>query len=488
MALKFRRRQKLFPGVYLNFSSKGVSTTIGIPGLNVNVGQKGAYLNTGIPGTGLYNRQKISIDPSNNNLLHQHEESVYEPYYFMPRSLEGEIKSKNANSVTSAGLSELKEMFLSANQEKADIQREIPNVSSQVKSAATLKTVSQLLIFGLFTDKFKKIHEEKSQYLTSLKHQEKECKVQLDIAIEPNIKHKHEQLMRSFKLVSGSVKVWDKTSSIKNLENKSAAGQSVERTITHVGYNKIDIINADFDALYFQNKNGSDIYIYPAFAVVFDNLLNFGLVDLRELNISFRTSRFLEEEEIPSDSRIVGETWAKVNKDGTPDRRFKGNYKIPIVEYGEVIFKSPGGVHEVFMFSNHNAAKEFVDHYNNYISTEASNKNSQRIAPLMEDEHPISNSYVSHRQAAIVGMGEAKHIEYNQLRVIVISDNFFRLELPDGEIVTGKLAPLGNPDRVEEGAAYYTTDKGCPLVIKPTEIFINLFSTHDAAYTFFLKE
>lgn len=59
MALKFRRRQKIFPGFYLNFSSKGISTTVGVKGLSVNFNKSGTYLNTGIPGTGLYDRQKI---------------------------------------------------------------------------------------------------------------------------------------------------------------------------------------------------------------------------------------------------------------------------------------------------------------------------------------------------------------------------------------------------------------------------------------------
>jgi hypothetical protein len=57
--MRFRRKAKLFPGVYLNFSKSGISTTLGVPGASVNLGKQGAYLNTGIPGTGLYDRQKI---------------------------------------------------------------------------------------------------------------------------------------------------------------------------------------------------------------------------------------------------------------------------------------------------------------------------------------------------------------------------------------------------------------------------------------------
>lgn len=59
MAIYFRKRIKIFPGIYLNFSKKGISTTVGPKGANFNFGKNGVFLNTGIPGSGLYSRQKI---------------------------------------------------------------------------------------------------------------------------------------------------------------------------------------------------------------------------------------------------------------------------------------------------------------------------------------------------------------------------------------------------------------------------------------------
>lgn len=59
MALKFRKRVRIAPGVRINLSKSGVSTTIGVRGASVNVGKQGAYLNTGIPGTGIYDRTRI---------------------------------------------------------------------------------------------------------------------------------------------------------------------------------------------------------------------------------------------------------------------------------------------------------------------------------------------------------------------------------------------------------------------------------------------
>ena len=60
MGWRFRKYIKIAPGVKLNISKSGISTTIGGKGASVNIGKDGAYLNTSIPGTGLYNRHKIS--------------------------------------------------------------------------------------------------------------------------------------------------------------------------------------------------------------------------------------------------------------------------------------------------------------------------------------------------------------------------------------------------------------------------------------------
>jgi hypothetical protein len=59
MGLRFRRSIKIAPGIRLNLSGSGLSTTIGPRGASVNIGRHGTFLNTGIPGTGLYARQRI---------------------------------------------------------------------------------------------------------------------------------------------------------------------------------------------------------------------------------------------------------------------------------------------------------------------------------------------------------------------------------------------------------------------------------------------
>lgn len=59
MALRFQKRIKIAPGLKLNISKTGISTTVGIKGASVNIGKNGTYANTGLTGTGLSSRTRL---------------------------------------------------------------------------------------------------------------------------------------------------------------------------------------------------------------------------------------------------------------------------------------------------------------------------------------------------------------------------------------------------------------------------------------------
>ncbi|GAB3615052.1 DUF4236 domain-containing protein [Humibacter ginsengisoli] len=64
-----------------------------------------------------------------------------------------------------------------------------------------------------------------------------------------------------------------------------------------------------------------------------------------ELEVSDTTTRFIESTgRILQDTKQVGTTWQYVNKGGGPDRRFANNPVLPIVNYGEVVITTPGGL------------------------------------------------------------------------------------------------------------------------------------------------
>lgn len=68
MGFKFRKRIKIAPGLYINLSKSGVSTSIGKPGATVNIGKKGLKATIGIPGSGISYRKNLSLDSNVQNV------------------------------------------------------------------------------------------------------------------------------------------------------------------------------------------------------------------------------------------------------------------------------------------------------------------------------------------------------------------------------------------------------------------------------------
>jgi len=53
MGFRFRRSVKILPGIRLNFSRRGISTSIGVRGAHVTLGKNGVRTTVGLPGSGL---------------------------------------------------------------------------------------------------------------------------------------------------------------------------------------------------------------------------------------------------------------------------------------------------------------------------------------------------------------------------------------------------------------------------------------------------
>lgn len=63
MGFIFQKRIKVLPGVTLNLSKKGVSTSVGIKGARATVGHGQTRLTAGLPGSGLSHTEVRSNTP-----------------------------------------------------------------------------------------------------------------------------------------------------------------------------------------------------------------------------------------------------------------------------------------------------------------------------------------------------------------------------------------------------------------------------------------
>jgi len=125
--MRFKRRKKILPGVYLNFSGSGISTTIGVPGASVNFGRNGTYLNTGIPGTGLYNRQRID-NPNNSRNT-----TSYNPSPTKNNIQTSPFSSGNSDRLTSNSLLDLKNTFIECYSERRELISEINKTKATIR-------------------------------------------------------------------------------------------------------------------------------------------------------------------------------------------------------------------------------------------------------------------------------------------------------------------------------------------------------------------
>lgn len=359
--MRFRRRTKILPGVYLNFSKTGISTTVGPRGANVNLGKQGAFLNTGIPGTGLYDRKRIGSTPKQKKAGPQlSPKSQKLPEGIHPHL--DEIKSQAAEATTSDSLFELKETLLDCHESRNGLKLAITRQSKKVKKSKQLLTWMRILIVGFIVLSFRRKWLEAKHELKELQLELEAERIDLDLEWPITLQSAYEKLELEFERLMSCHKVWD----IIGAGNSASLKGLVVREECTLNRKSLAEVKSKQEALHFQNLNAGDLYFYPFFIAILDGEGKFGLIDIRDLNLTYEEHEFTENNEIPLDSEVIDHRWFKENKDNSRDKRFKNNFQIPVCAYAGITMKSKSGVHEKYMFSSRSKAKSFYEAFKNY--------------------------------------------------------------------------------------------------------------------------
>ncbi|MCG2611815.1 DUF4236 domain-containing protein [Flavobacterium sp. SM15] len=366
MAWNYRRRIKVIPGVYMNLSKSGVSTSIGVRGASLTFGKSGTYANTSIPGIGLYNRQKISNNLNSNN---------YNPQNIETDILEDNIFSADVQEITSQNMQGVKEAIITAHEQRRDLKNDLLKVKATLGSSKLKLTASYVLLYGLIkkeiSNNIKTDIASKKEAIKQIEEQIDNCYVGLEIEFDNEIKVQYDKIVATFRNLITSHKIWDVTSAHAHdrKTTRSAASTVVNKRDVKFGMKSIPDIRSRFEALYFNNANGADLYIYPNFIVMYSSRSKFAVIGFDEIDFSHSYCRFIESGPIPRDTKVIDKTWFKVNKNGSPDKRFKGNYQIPVVKYGVITLRTKTGLNEEYQFSNYEFTEEFGRAFNEYQET-----------------------------------------------------------------------------------------------------------------------
>ncbi len=363
MSWRFRTSFKVIPGVRINLTNRGFSTTIGVAPFSVNIGPHGTHANISIPGTGLSNR--IRLDHPNDG----REDSAPPPYISPPSTLgeKEEIRSASTHLMNSPALEELRRILTEANTERSAIETELSGAEAahDTSSNRFRRWHDGFLFKRVFKAAFQKRREEFE--LATAKRDELREQLQLTtVAMEMHLEGKaadaYFQLRDAADMLSECQSIWDILSrqAVNRFVTRSAASESLDRELVKFGLEKSDLVTWEERVPLLRNKNGGDMYIYPGFILYHASRRSFALIDLKEVRVVYRLSAFIETGSYPVESKVQEYVWEKSNKDGSPDRRFAQNRQFPVLQYGQLEFSSQSGLHEQCQFSDIQKASEFA--------------------------------------------------------------------------------------------------------------------------------
>lgn len=121
------------------------------------------------------------------------------------------------------------------------------------------------------------------------------------------------------------------------------------------------------------------LYFFPDRVLTWDGH-QYGAIVYESLSISFAPARFIENESVPGDAEIVDYTWQYLNKDGSPDRRFANNRRLPIVSYGSVMIASKAELVALLYVSSRQLASLFAAGFKNHVQGNNAAPSNSRAA------------------------------------------------------------------------------------------------------------
>ena len=375
---RFRKSFSPLPGVRLTLSPSGISTSVGVGPFRVTAGPRGPHFTATVPGTGLSFRQSLSGGQAGGGAAYPAPPTPrYAPGTAQPRAVDPrveQIQSAGSAVLTTPGIAEFRKLLDRARTEYAQIAAELTAAKSneQVATGKYHSWKNGWLLRWLMKSRFAALEaaaEESTARRGELEEQEELAKLGTQIEIPDSLKATFSRLTDAFAQLARSSKIWDTVShmAINQFAERTLAARAVERKLVQFRLGRCTVIQSDWQVPHLENANGGDIYLFPLFVVYFAGEQSFALLEYQDVQFINSATRFHEEDGVPADSRVVAKTWARTNKDGSPDRRFKDNYEIPVAEYGKIVLRSSTGLNEEYMVSNVASCQAFAKEWNDLV-------------------------------------------------------------------------------------------------------------------------
>ena len=351
MAFYIRKSLRFGP-IRFNLSKSGVGVSAGIKGFRVGSGPRGNYVHMGRGG--LYYRATLpsgkSHSKGNGNQWQSPTGNL--PSSSPPANYSNDIVMEEIDSGDIGGI---------VDSSSADLVNEING--KQKKIMLTPIFIGIGLIIAIFSPISENI--KLTIFLGTLLlsiplyiYDKNRKTTVIFYDIEKEAEDLFKGIYDAFENLKQAHKIWHISAKgdIKDTKYHAGANQAVTRKEIKIGFTNPKFIKTNIPTP--SIPVGSQIiYFFPDKILIFEKN-KVGGMSYKSANFAIGRTNFVEDEKVPSDAKVVGQTWRYVNKRGGPDKRFKDNRQIPIAEYETVHFASDTGLNELIHISK---AGRFVE-------------------------------------------------------------------------------------------------------------------------------
>ncbi len=214
-------------------------------------------------------------------------------------------------------------------------------------------------------------------------------KIYLDYEFDGYSEEKNNVLNTIIEEMNKNQKIWRVNTSVKNADLKYSSGatNSITRTKIKIYKGTPWYLKSNVDVYYISIGN-EKVYLTPDRIIIFKGFKVRGC-KYNNLDFDISNSRYIEEEVVPKDAKIISYTWKYVNKNGGPDKRFNNNRQLPICDYGRLSVTSNEGINFRIQCSNIYIMAEVSKHLNKFVEIINKEINSENTYYNFEEDETI---------------------------------------------------------------------------------------------------
>ena len=170
-------------------------------------------------------------------------------------------------------------------------------------------------------------------------------RAEVNYELDTEAANEWEKFAEFFSTLKTSKKLWviETSQSVMNTKTNAGAGRNLTRsllTLKKTKANRAIGFGVFSNAPCFKLKGKQCTILFLPCDIIIKKGKHIVACAYENLEIRTGTTNFIETDPVPKDATIIRYTWQFVNKDGSADKRYSNNRKLPVCQYGRIMLQA----------------------------------------------------------------------------------------------------------------------------------------------------